>query len=272
VGSSSMPGNTARHAFIYSNGKMSDLGTLSGNPFSEAADINDSGQIVGITGPYTNTTLCVPFIYSNGTMTQLPSAVNAHAYAINNSGAVVGDDGGPILWVNGVRTSILPPTAIYGQAFDINNLGDITGQMQFTNYSEDPFLYKNVTVADLGTLISGNDVYGEGLGVNNSDQIVGSINAILANQTDFFLYTGGTMYNLRSLVDSSGSGWSFRDISAINDNGWIVGDGVGPSGNVHAFLLTPVPEPSAVILLALGGAALIAFRLRRRPTTRGPAA
>jgi hypothetical protein len=47
---------------------------------------------------------------------------------------------------------------------------------------------------------------------------------------------------------------------AINDRGDIVGLGNRADGQQHAFLLV-VPEPSAVALLALGGAALL---LRRR--------
>ena len=36
-----------RHAFLYSGGVMTDIGTLPGGIDSAAFDINDSGQIVG---------------------------------------------------------------------------------------------------------------------------------------------------------------------------------------------------------------------------------
>jgi len=51
-----------------------------------------------------------------------------------------------------------------------------------------------------------------------------------------------------------------RSAFAINDNGQIVGIGSDAQGNGRAFLLTPIPEPATLSLLALGGLAL----LRRR--------
>jgi probable HAF family extracellular repeat protein len=38
-------GNAIRHAFVWENGKLTDLGTLGGS--SEAVAINERGQIIG---------------------------------------------------------------------------------------------------------------------------------------------------------------------------------------------------------------------------------
>ncbi len=40
-----------------------------------------------------------------------------------------------------------------------------------------------------------------------------------------------------------------------------VGTGFSPSGQRHAFLLTPIPEPATLPLLALGG---VVVMVRRR--------
>ena len=49
---------STNHAFLYSNGTMSDIGTLGGDcsDFSCANGINASGQVVGYSGSYGNDT------------------------------------------------------------------------------------------------------------------------------------------------------------------------------------------------------------------------
>src|SRR2546423_1216978 len=46
IGSATLPGDTARHAYLWENGVMRDLGTLGGTA-STPCGINASGQIVG---------------------------------------------------------------------------------------------------------------------------------------------------------------------------------------------------------------------------------
>ena len=68
------------------------------------------------------------------------------------------------------------------------------------------------------------------------------------------------------LLDSSGANWILESVTDINDLGQIVGTGMydpdGPGGVAavqRAFLLTPVPEPIGVHLIAF---ALLARRRR----------
>ena len=84
---------------------------------------------------------------------------------------------------------------------------------------------------------------------------------------DAFLYTqAGGMQNLNDLIDPS-SGWDLGSADAVNDSGDIVGCGYNPQGQFHAFLLTPVPEPTTLQLLVILFC-IISGRLawaRRRP-------
>ncbi|MGO9107659.1 MAG: hypothetical protein ACLP9L_00370 [Thermoguttaceae bacterium] len=97
VGCAEVPNETATaydlHAFLYSNGTMQDLDGLNA-PGTQAIGINNSGQVVGYgtissgSGEYVHA-----FLYGDGTMHDLgafPGGLQSTAYAINNSGQVVG--------------------------------------------------------------------------------------------------------------------------------------------------------------------------------------
>ena len=79
-----------KYAFLYSNGTMTDLGTLPGGGTSLPGAINAGGQVAGcaVTGSGPSR-----FPYSNGTMQDLgtlPGFDGSDAMGINASGEVVG--------------------------------------------------------------------------------------------------------------------------------------------------------------------------------------
>jgi probable HAF family extracellular repeat protein len=74
------------------------------------------------------------------------------------------------------------------------------------------------------------------------------------------------MRNLNDLLDPSGAGWTLRDAIAINDAGQIVGYGTSPPGAQHGFLLTPVPEPPTLALVALALALLTLWQSYKQKT------
>ncbi|HZW32870.1 MAG TPA: DUF3466 family protein [Isosphaeraceae bacterium] len=139
VGTSSLP-NGISHAFLYSAGKMTDLGGLPGYNFTTATAINASGAVVGYS---TNSAVApgVPtsaFLYSDGKMTNLgdlPGGGNySVALGINSQGTIIGDSNGhAFVYQNGVMTDLnnLVPTSSgfrLSMAQYINDAGQIVVQ------------------------------------------------------------------------------------------------------------------------------------------------
>ncbi len=93
------------HAFLYSEGRFMDLGTLGGS-FSTATAVNDAGSIVG-TGA-TGSGQSHAFLSNDGVMTDLgPSATSSVANGINNRGQIVGSiDGHAFLYAGGTMTDL----------------------------------------------------------------------------------------------------------------------------------------------------------------------
>ena len=106
VGTSRTEIALADHAFLYADGRLTDLGTLpapfsSGSPASSSArDINDSGQVVGSSQILFRGNFHA-FLYTNGSMIDLNDLIDP-ALGIALSAATAINDQGQIL-ANGVR-------------------------------------------------------------------------------------------------------------------------------------------------------------------------
>ena len=101
-------------------------------------------------------------------------------------------------------------------------------------------------MTDLGTLVGS---WSQACGVNNACQIVGAAWFPVVEE-HAFLWENSLLYDLTDLI-LPGSGWELKHAEAINDAGQIVGWGWNPDRHMRAFLLTPIPEPSTLSLLAL---------------------
>jgi probable HAF family extracellular repeat protein/parallel beta-helix repeat protein len=94
--------NGATQAFFWDNGVLTTLGHFGGGQ-STAVDINNAGQVVGSAKNSNNQWRA--FMWQNGFLYELetlPDTISSHAYAINNSGLIVGEmDGRAVAWKGG---------------------------------------------------------------------------------------------------------------------------------------------------------------------------
>ena len=137
------------YAFLYSNGQITNLGTLGGAE-SGATGINDAVQVTG------HSVVCDPycgehaFLYSNGQMKDLGAGFGSIGNAINNLGQVTGQAAfGAFLYSNGQIQDLgtLPGTHL-SSGHGINNLGQVVGDSDAI-----PFLYSNGQMYNLYDLI-----------------------------------------------------------------------------------------------------------------------
>ncbi len=138
-------------AFLYENGQTTNLGTLPGDTYSQANDVNDLGQVVGSSG-LTGVNDSRAFVYSSSTGLQ--------------------------------DLGRLRPTDLFSTGLGINNLGQVVGFSGTNNnfFAADgnglrAFLYSDKTLYDLNNLIAPSSKGGFTLtaasAINNNGQIVG---------------------------------------------------------------------------------------------------
>jgi len=261
--------------FLWQGGVMTPLRTLGGNNGS-ANNINNAGQIVGMAENATTDPTCPatgaqklqfePVVWENGKIQQLPTVAgdpDGVAFAINDSGQVVGASGNcttfgtitlvnlsplhALLWQAGTVTDLgtLGGTG-HGngiEAVDLNNKGQVVGNSDLagdTNFHG--FLWTQATgMQDLGTL-SG-DVNSLAIGINDAGDLVGVSLDAKFNPRAFF-WRNGVMTDLNSLAPADSPLFLITGCS-INSQGQIIGIAVDSTGALHGYLATPVNGEAA---------------------------
>ena len=241
---------TKPHAFLYSNGLMQDMGTL-GGLYSAANAINNQGQIVG--WAHNTAGQQRAFTYLDGHMQDLGApGESSGAFALNKYGHIVGwfrstNATHAFSYSNGFVQDMGTLGGIAQYGVGINDAGYIITQVYPGNGRSSSFLYSNGSTQNLGTLGA---PLTRAYGINNHNEIVGASSPGSGMTVRAFVYSNGVMKDLNDLLVMTNSGWTLTEAIAINDAGQIVGSGVTPAGQGHAFLLNPLPAGSLEIIQA----------------------
>jgi probable HAF family extracellular repeat protein len=255
------------HAFLYSGGTMSDLGTLGGNN-NQGTAINRTGEVVGWAS--TPTGCSDSFLWNGRTMIDLGAL---GAAGINDSGQVAGTCGSnpgteACLYSNGSTAHLSDPTTfapLNCGASAIDDNGQVVGNCDDTSSDLHAVLWQNGAATDLGTF---GGPQASAAAINNLGQIVGwaqtssdadhgflwSNGKMTDLGNNFFpaainddgvvvggnlIYSAGTLHDLDTLIPA-GSPYQIDYANGINDNGQIVADAYDTATNQgHAILLTP---------------------------------
>ncbi|HVU88968.1 MAG TPA: PEP-CTERM sorting domain-containing protein [Pirellulales bacterium] len=232
---------------------------------ASAQDINDSDQVIGYS--YRPSILQYRAVLWNGTTATDLGALTpnggSYAYGINNAGTIVGQSNNlPVQWIGGAIGQLgLPAGMTIGAAYSVNEAGQSVGYSTPSSpFTLTATLWNGTQPVLLPSLGTRTDT--EAFGINNSGVVVGMAEFGFQNSPRAFIYSGGTMQDLTTLVNQPG--WVLQQANAINDAGDIVGIGT-LNGQTHAFVLRTVPEPSTGLLVAF---AMTIWLARRRIRNR----
>jgi probable HAF family extracellular repeat protein len=247
----SLSGDFTR-GFIYRDGTIQGIGTLYGGE-SVAYGINAAGQVVGDSTDASGNNRA--FLYSGGTLTDIGTlgGTDARARGINNAGMIVGgsqpgpgfpDDGAhAFLYHDGTMQDLGTLGGGFSWAEAINDAGQVAGySLTSGDTAWHPFLYSGGVMHDLGSF---GGLYSEAHAINAAGMVVGYSSFAEFGFSHAFVYADGSLIDLNTVADGLGI-QVLTDAVGINDAGQIVANSCAP------VLLTPLPEPSAALLLLAG--------------------
>jgi probable HAF family extracellular repeat protein len=271
-------------ATLWNGTTLTALGSL-GVGASQALGINDAGQVAGAVNFSTTSNDWHATVWNGTTITDLGSG---HAFAINNTGQVVGinyANSHATLWNGTTSIDLGDSSGIGSSAYAINNAGQVAG---FSGYQATLWNGTTATYLDglggLGsrahgindagqvagyswtmgnadthaTLWNGTAITDLGSGIakaiNNTGQVVGQ--ASTTNGQHATLWNGTTATDLNIFLDAAtiSAGWVLATADDINENGSIVGIAINNlTEQRHGYLLAaPVPVPAAAYLFGSG--------------------
>jgi probable HAF family extracellular repeat protein len=255
------------HVFRWHDGTLIDLGALPGGNSSDAAEINEQGEVAGLSSngkidPLTGFPEARAVLWTHGKVVDLGTLGGAISFAtgINDQGLVIGASANaepdPIsmfgfgtqtrafVWENGVMRDLgtLGGSDAWPWAGP-NNRGQVSGS-SYTNSTLNadtgiptihPFLWEGGTMTDLGSL-GGTLAFGEG--VNERGEVIGTStladNVVGTNGQPIihpFIWQHGSIRDLGTLGGDNG------DVSWINNAGQVVGVADLPGSKAHDTFL-----------------------------------
>lgn len=148
----------------------------------------------------------------------------------------------------------------YGTPYGLNNRGVVSGSREFELvYSG--FIYDSVARSRRIVDYPGaarTFLYG----INDLDQVVGTWESPAGDMNAFIRNADGSYEELVPPVPGELEPYDINDFGQIAGRFYAAGENI-----FYGFLATPVPEPSSLVLLALGAGMLVTFR-RREPPSR----
>ena len=258
VGSSNVNGSASTSAFSFSNGVISNLGTLGVGGSSEAFGVNNSGVAVG--DSFTQGTIAHAFAYNSSGLNDLGTlggnrsyaeAINSAGIAVGYSEFVAGSTLDHAFTYDTKKLGTATPDTMhdigtlggnFSYAYGVNDSGVIVGASNPTGSSSvHAYTYKqgdpNGGFTDISTL-GGVNANSFARGVNSSGVTVGYSDTLNSGQTQAFVYTpGGSIQAIGTLGAKTISSRAY----AINNIGDIVGNTSAPNGPTTlntAFLYT----------------------------------
>jgi probable HAF family extracellular repeat protein len=230
-----------RHAFLWENGNMTDLGR------GQAVAINVHGQIVGLSGVAGAARRAS--LWQNGKRTDLGTLGGKVSEAVNDRGEIVGisttakrEQGWhAFMWKDGHMTDLgTLPGGSSSMVHAINEQGQVIGWSFPTTGEAHAVLWQEGTTTDLGETGPNSYRYDSfSLGINDRGEIVGRIGEREELGRDEAMRAFVWQHGSRTLLPTLGGRQTIA--TAINDRGQIVGSSTTKTGSKHAVLWTPRP-------------------------------
>jgi probable HAF family extracellular repeat protein len=216
-------------AFVWSEGEMTEIGTLPGsNAFSRGYGINNRGVVIG----ESDNNRPRAFRWENGTLTDLGDlgGGSAVAHGLNDGEQIVGASSNGLTsrpfvsWRGQMRDlgTVAGGDATPGRAWGVNARGDVVGFSRVFDFTSQATLWPGPNrrttgePLSLGSLGDGQQ-FSEALAVNNRRWIVGRSTVSGSTERAFLWRDGDGMTNLGSL------GLNHSRALDVNERGQIVG-------------------------------------------------
>jgi probable HAF family extracellular repeat protein len=257
------PDGAFLRAVIWKRGKgLRFLEPAPGDESSVAVDINNRGEVVGISGPYPDATAVgersvIWDRHSRVTVIpEFPDSTGGQPYAMNDAGQVIGANNTPdevrgYIWDR--ETGLRAIEGVMGDGSSvpsaINDHGEVVGTSSFYNgyYGQHAIFWSEETgTVDLGDLPGGVEL-SHAYGINNHRQIVG--NGTGQGDGEAVIWDSeGQIHNLNELLVRDEPDDQYLHMlygRTITDAGWITAFGFDTRDRRYrTFLLKPARRSS----------------------------